>query len=154
MSPRLERSDGRDIGDEVGNPEDQFSRIGVLQQLAADSQFDAERMWIRGPHLWLRSQVQGREGVEAIPQRPYRGGHLNGVRAHVIHDRVTEDVFLPAVRRNVFPPLPTTNANSASSSGCWVTFGSMTVECGPFSPDASFRKIAGTFGIARCVSTA
>jgi hypothetical protein len=25
----LEGSDGGDIGDEVGNPEDQFSRIGV-----------------------------------------------------------------------------------------------------------------------------
>jgi hypothetical protein len=38
-------------------------------------------------------------------QRPLRGGHLNVARAHVIHDRVTEDVFLPSVRRNVFSAL-------------------------------------------------
>ncbi len=48
---------------------------------------------------------KGREGVEALPQRPLRGGHLNVARAHVIHDRVTEDVFLPSVRRNVFSAL-------------------------------------------------
>jgi len=48
---------------------------------------------------------KGREGVEAIPQRPLTGGHLNVARAHVIHDRVTEDVFLPSVRRNVFSAL-------------------------------------------------
>ena len=57
---------------------------------------------------------KGREGVEAIPQRPLTGGHLNVARAHVIHDRVTEACSCHRSAEMSFPPLPMTNANSAS----------------------------------------
>src|ERR1700730_14248085 len=77
----------------------------MLQQLAVDSQFDVEGMWIRDLIFGYDRRSKRRERVEAVPQRPLRGGHLNVKRAHVIHDRVTEDVFLPFVSRNVLPTL-------------------------------------------------
>jgi hypothetical protein len=39
----------------------------VLQQLAADSQFDAERMWIRGPHLWYDRRCKGAKVSKLFP---------------------------------------------------------------------------------------
>jgi hypothetical protein len=97
----LKRSDGGDIGDEVGNPEDQFSRIGVLKDLAAYAQFNVERMWIWDLILSYDCWAKWREGVEAFPQRPLRSGHLDVACTDVIHDGVAEDMFLPSIGWNV-----------------------------------------------------
>jgi hypothetical protein len=50
------------------NPDHWFSRIGALQGLAADNQFDVRSMWIRHFVFGYDRRSKGREGAEAVRQ--------------------------------------------------------------------------------------
>jgi hypothetical protein len=104
-------------------------------------------MWIRD-FIFGYAGPRGREDIEAIPQRPSRGGHWNVTRAHVIHDRVTEDVFLPSVRENVFAALADDKCKFSFVVRLLGESRQYNRRMRSVNADVSFRKSVGTFGIA------
>src|ERR1700722_7457245 len=102
----LEGSNRREVRDEVGYSKNQLTRIGTLQDFAADSELDVKRMWVG--HFILSNDCwpKGGERIETLTQRPLTRSHLHVSRSYIVHDGVAEDVLLPSSRRNALTALP------------------------------------------------
>ena len=89
----LERSDGRDVRNQLGRFEDELTRVGVLQDFAADGELDVEAVRVGNFVCGDNGRSDGAKGVEALAQRPLRCGQLDVSRTDVVEDGVAEDVL-------------------------------------------------------------
>src|SRR5208337_466529 len=97
---RLQRYDARKVRHKIGNLEDQFPRIGMLQYLAAhawsdNAEADIERMWIGDFIRACEVRPHGRERVERLAQHPLRRERLNIAGADIVEGGVSENMPLP-----------------------------------------------------------
>src|ERR1035441_11099868 len=72
-----ERGDRRDVFDEVGNLEDQFPGVGVLQHLTVDAQANCEIMRVGDFVEGHDGRAHGAEWGEGFDQRPLRSGKVH-----------------------------------------------------------------------------
>ena len=80
----------------VGNLEDQFAGVGVLQDFAVDGEADGELMRVGDFVGGDDGGADGAEGGEALAHGPLRGGELHVAGADVVDDGVAVDVVAPS----------------------------------------------------------
>ena len=97
----LQRDDARKIRDQIRNAEDQVPCVGVLENLAIDRHFDFEGMRIGDFIASHHPRTHGAERIKRLAHQPLGCRKLIIASAHVVDNRIAENVILPLLGGDV-----------------------------------------------------